>query len=462
MSRPADTMVTSPPSSNTSTSVLEKDEEANIDIPPSRLSANNGLTKEASNALQPSNTRTNILAVSGLTEHPELPNTYVVGWESDDDPTRPLNWPGWRRWGTVLMVSCITFITPVSSTMFASGVPLLMSEFGVQDRVLSAFVVSIFVLGFVFGPIIFSPLSELHGRLPVYHASNILFLIFNVACAVAPNFGALMVFRFLAGAAGSAALAIGGGTIADVIPIHHRGKAMVLFSMGPILGPVIGPVAGGYATQALGWRWIFWIISITSGVVATVCLVIMRETFAPKLLKQRTVKLQKQYGHVNFRSLYWSPLTERQFMVRSMTRPLHMLVNPIVLALSFYLAIGYGYLYLFFTTLSKVFQDQYGFSIGSSGLSFLGCGIGSIMGAGVYAIWADQVHGYLSKKHGGGRPEYRLPALIVGALFMPVGLFIYGWTAEKQVHYVVPMIGSGIFGFALVNIFVSPSIDFSK
>ena len=456
---------------------LEKDEEAAIDTIPisekdDKTSIPNDDTPTSSgyrtengkhfgpdgSELAPSQTRAAILEVSGLSLHPELPNTYIVGWESDDDPTNPLNWAPWRRWGTVFLVSLITLITPLASTMFAAAVPILMEEFDVQSKILNAFVVSIFVLGFVIGPLICSPLSELHGRLPVYHTSNFVFLCFTIACAVAPNLPALMVFRFMAGSAGSAALAIGGGTIADVIPIHHRGKAMVLFSMGPILGPVIGPVGGGFAVQALGWRWIFWILTIASGSVCVLCLGVMRETFAPKILKGRTRKLEKRYRHVAFRSMYWSPLTEKEYLVRSLVRPLRMLVNPIVLSLSLYLAVGYGYLYLVFTTLSLIFRTKYGFGLGAAGLSFLGSGVGSIIGAGVYAYWADTVHQYLSRKHGGVRPEFRLPALMVAAVVMPLGLFMYGWTLEAGVHWMAPQVACGIFGFALVLVFVSPRL----
>lgn len=446
-----------PSSSGSTTHGREKDQEANISekqLEAEELQESQESENDQPTPLQPSKTRAAILEVSGVTYDEQL-NAYIVGWEGPEDPSNPLNWPGVWRWGMVSIVSLITLITPLASTMFAAAVPMLMEEFEVKNRLLSAFVVSIFVLGFVIGPLICSPLSELHGRLPVYHTSNCFFLLMNISCALAPNLPALMVFRILAGAAGSAALAIGGGTIADVIPIHHRGKAMVLFSMGPIVGPVIGPVGGGFAGQALGWRWIFWILSMCSGSVCLLCFLIMRETFAPKILAGRTKKLKKRYPHIEFRSLYYSPLTEFQYMKQSMTRPLHMLINPIVISLSMYLAVGYGYLYLLFTTFSLVFRQQYGFSLGTAGLSFLGCGIGSIIGAGAYAYYGDTVHTYLSKRHGSTQPEFRLPALIVGAIMIPIGLFLYGWTVEYKIHWMVPQIGSGIFGFALVLVFVS-------
>ena len=144
--------------------------------------------------------------------------------------------------------------------MFAPGVPQLMQEFESTNSELASFVVSVFVLGFAVGPLLGAPLSEIYGRLWVFHTCNCLFFTFTVACAVSSSLDMLIVFRFLAGA--SAPYTIGGGTIADLIAQEKRGFAMSLFSMGPLMGPIIGPVAGGFLAQAEGWRWVFWVIAI--------------------------------------------------------------------------------------------------------------------------------------------------------------------------------------------------------
>lgn len=108
----------------------------------------------------------------------------------------------------------------------------------------------------------FAPLSELYGRLPIYHSSNVLFTLFSALSAVSPNLPALIIFRFLSGASGAAPLAIGGGTIADLIRPERRGLVVSVYFVGPILGPALGPVAAGYISQDLGWRWIFWVTAI--------------------------------------------------------------------------------------------------------------------------------------------------------------------------------------------------------
>ena len=146
--------------------------------------------------------------------------------------------------------------------MFAPGVPEVVTEFKSANIQLASFVVSVYILGYAFGPFLIAPLSELYGRLVVYHTCNVGFVVFTIACAVSSNLNMLIGFRFLEGCFGSAPLTLGGGSIADMIIQEKRGAMMSLWAMGPLLGPVVGPVAGGFLSQAKGWRWVFWLITI--------------------------------------------------------------------------------------------------------------------------------------------------------------------------------------------------------
>ena len=146
--------------------------------------------------------------------------------------------------------------------MMSPGVPELMADFGTSNNQVATIVVSIFVLGFAFGPLLLAPLSELYGRVPVYHVCNTVFVIFSAACGLATDIGMLLAFRFLAGFAGVAVVTCGSGTIADLMPPEKRGGAMALWSLGPLVGPVAGPVCAGFLVDAKGWRWVFWVITI--------------------------------------------------------------------------------------------------------------------------------------------------------------------------------------------------------
>lgn len=122
--------------------------------------------------------------------------------------------------------------------MFAPGADALCAEFGITDSTIAALTVTIYILGFALGPLFISPLSEIYGRLIVYHVGNGVYLGFTIGCALSTNTAMFMVFRFMCGVAAASPMSIGGGTIADLYRQEERGKAMALFGLGPLLGPV--------------------------------------------------------------------------------------------------------------------------------------------------------------------------------------------------------------------------------
>lgn len=86
-------------------------------------------------------------------ESAEQEDSNIVDFDGPDDPQNPLNWGFTKRWGTVLLISAITFLTPLASSMFAPGVPEVMRTFESTNSMLAGFMVSVYVLGFSFGPL---------------------------------------------------------------------------------------------------------------------------------------------------------------------------------------------------------------------------------------------------------------------------------------------------------------------
>ncbi|KAK7428786.1 hypothetical protein QQZ08_004711 [Neonectria magnoliae] len=389
---------------------------------------------------------------------PRDPN--IVDWDGPDDPANPQNWSLGKKAVTVCLVSSITFVTPLASSIFAPGIEQVMAEFHSTDEQLSSFIVSVYLIGYSFGPMVLSPLSEMYGRLHIYNINNVLFVVFNIACAKAPNLSGLIVLRLLAGLAGCSPLALGAGTLADTISKEKRGAAMASWIMGPIIGPIIGPIAGGYLTQAKSWRWSFWVVAMVAGVITVVNFIFMRETNAYTILKHKTERLQKETGNTKLRSAADTGRSAQELFRFAIVRPTKMLFfSPIVFLLSVYMAIVYGYLYLIFTAMPLLFQQQYGFTTGSVGLSYLGIGIGSIIGLAISGTTSDSLSRHLTKKNGGEpKPEYRLPVMVIASFTVPLGLFMYGWTAEKNMHWILPIIGTGFLGLGMICAMMGTSV----
>lgn len=333
-----------------------------------------------------------------------------------------------------------------------------MQHFGTTNETLGTLMTTIYLLGYAFGPIVIAPLSELYGRAVTFRSCALLFAIFNVACAVANSFGSLVVYRLLAGIAGSCAGTLGASSIADMIVREKRGAAMSAYIMGPVLGPTIGPIIGGNLTPAAGWRWDFWLMAIASGVMAVCIVLFLHESYPYVILKKKTARLRQHTGNRHLRSaLEDTSKTPRQLFAFSILRPLKMLISrPIVFLMSAYAATAFSYAYLCFTTFPRVFRDQYAFGSGASGLTSIGLGIGFVVGLLFCGAVSDPWSAYLAKKNGGlAKPEYRLPTLIAGAVFVPIGLFWYGWTAEYKTHWIVPITGTAFTGFGIVTAYVS-------
>ncbi|KAL6912461.1 hypothetical protein FSST1_010221 [Fusarium sambucinum] len=382
----------------------------------------------------------------------------IIGWEKpiEEDPENPMNWSKGRKWSIIGILSFITFLTPLASSMMAPGVPEIMTEFKNSSTEASTFIVSIFVLGFAFGPLLMAPLSEIYGRTPVYHVCNSLFVLFTVDCALSQDVGMLMAFRFLSGFVGVAVVTCGSGSIADMVPAEERGAAMAVWSLGPMLGPVVGPVCAGFLIEAKGWRWVFWVTTIVAGVAVLASFLILRETYAPVLLERKAAKLRKATGNDNYRSTD-TKATPREVLLATITRPVRMFIfSPIVMMVCVYVATLYGMLYLLFTTFTFVYKDIYGFGSTGAGLSFIAGGVGNLLGLFFVGFFSDKLIRQAKLEGIPVSPEQRLDLRLTvpTALCLPIGLIIYGWTAEERLHWIVPMIGTSILGFGMIGIFM--------
>ena len=220
-----------------------------------------------------------------------------------------------------------------------------MAEFKIDNLQLASFVVSVYILGFAAGPLIIAPLSELYGRVPVYHVCNIGFTIFAVACALAPNMHSLIVFRFLNGIFGSCPATIGGGSITDMIPQERRARVMAGYSIGALFAPILGPMMGGLLAHVLGWRWDFWLLAILGAIFSLLQLFVLRETYYTVILARKVAKMRKVTGRTQLRSKLDTGLSPLAYFVTNIVRPANMLTSsPIVIVTSVFIAITYGYM----------------------------------------------------------------------------------------------------------------------
>ncbi|RYP75276.1 hypothetical protein DL771_002496 [Monosporascus sp. 5C6A] len=389
-------------------------------------------------------------------EASESRDANIVDWDGPHDAENPMNWGLGKVVVSLSIVCVVTFLSSLASSIFAPGIPQVLEDFKSTSSELGSFIVTVYVIGYVFGPLLIAPLSEIYGRSPLYLSCLGLFVVFNVACALAPSLPALVAFRLFAGLGGSAPLALSVGTIADIIAYKNRGKVAAVWNVGPMLGPIIGPIAGGYLIEAKGWRWSFWLVAIASGAVFIFSLFFLRETYAYAILNRRVSRLRKQTGNPYLRSALYQGGSAIEKLKKAIIRPTKMLTcSPTILLISFIMFLFYGYFYLLFTAMPVFLQAEYGFSTGSIGLTYIGPGVGSFVALLISGSISDRLARRMTKPGTAPKPEYRVPLLVAASFIVPIGLFWTGWTAESHQHWILPIIGTSILSVGVTLAFMS-------
>ncbi|CVL12698.1 hypothetical protein FPRO06_08449 [Fusarium proliferatum] len=386
---------------------------------------------------------------------------FEVGWDGgDNDILCPRSFHKTKKWLIIIIVSSGSLCVTAASSIYTSTYEQMEDEFG-NSREVSILGLSFFVLGIGLGPMFLGPLSEFYGRRLIYIVSWTLYVIFIIPQAVAQNIETVIVSRFLDGFAGSAFLAVSGGTVGDLFTADELQAPMLMFSLAPFVGPSIGPLIGGFINYNTDWRWTHWTLLIWAFVLLLGIMFLVPETYHPILLKNKAKQLRKETGDGR-----WKAPTEKvqksatSAIGRSLLRPFQLLIfEPMCLNLCIFTAIVLGILYLFFGAFHLVFGDIYGFNLWQNGCSFLGILVGMLLAAGLDPLWHN-IRNKLIRKlsdetgvEGNSQPEFRLPPAILGGVLVPVGIFMFAWSCYPWVHWIVPIIGSAVFGAGILLVF---------
>lgn len=336
-----------------------------------------------------------------------------------------------------------------------------MQEFRTTDPYLSSFVLSIYVLGYAVGPLLISPLSELFGRVPLYHFCNILFSICTILCGRTTSLRSLAVARLFAGIGGSSVFALAPSSIADMFPKEERGAVLALVALGYNLGPSVSPTAGSYINAIRSWRWIFYTSGGIGLVITMLSFVGLSETYEPALLRRKAARLRKQkrvpdYGPRS-RFDFDQHTTMRSVLTKAMLMPLRMLVlSKGIFLTSMLTAVGYGCMYFLYSTIPTTFMVTYAWSPKRVGLAYLGTAVGALIGMIAGAKSSDAITRKRGKR-GDNRAENRLLPMCFFWPMVSIGLLTYAWSAQNQAHWTVLLVGSSIFGIGTMSSIVRAS-----
>jgi len=399
-----------------------------------------------------------------------------------DKYVSPFEWSQWRK-TYVTWVACLsTVCAAYSAGAYSSGEEQMAREWHVSG-VATEVGITTFTCGFAAFPMFLAPFSEINGRRPVFIASGAAFLLFQMACALVPSYGGMLVCRFIAGCACSTFSTISGGVVSDLYHAKDRNAAMTLFSAASLFGTGLGPMISGFIAQHTTWRWIFYAQLILDGVLLAIIVIFFKETRGSVLLSRKAKALNKWYEQLEQQGFYGvempSPTTpqktfrqrirwkvrsdeERASLFKMITislyRPFRMLVTePVVFFFSLWAAFSWAVLYMTFSAIPLVFTTTYGFNLEESGGVFAAISIASILFL-IIAINQDKLaRRYLSQRRGlFDAPEGRLFFACVESALLPIGCIWFGVTgAYPDIPWIVPALGLGCVTMGIFSIYLA-------
>jgi DHA1 family multidrug resistance protein-like MFS transporter len=371
----------------------------------------------------------------------------LVDWEGPNDPDNPQNWSRKYRWYTIMILAFMTFVVSFASSVFSTATVVTAEQFGVSQEVM-ILGVTLYVVGFAVGPLIFGPASELYGRRTPLMVGVFGFIIFQIPIGVATNLETIFVCRFFGGAFGSAALAIVPGMAVDLFDPVERAMATMAYAAAVFCGPALGPIIGSLTVvnKNLGWHWTAWFTMIMEVFFFTIALFTLKETFPAVILKKKAARLRQETRNWALHTkLEEDPVQVGYLMQKYGLKPAQMMIRePILIVMTIYISLVYGILYLIFFAYPFSFEGDRGMSPSIGSLPFIAIFIGVLI-ACVSLAWETKAI-FMPKfvKAKKVIPEERLPPMMVGGVVLVIGLFWFAWTSQPSISP-WPQIISGVF-----------------
>ena len=368
--------------------------------------------------------------------------------------------PWWKKWTILSVIFLVQMSMNFNTGVYANAVPGLVQEFGISEQA-ARVGQAVFLIAYAFGCELWAPWSEEFGRWPIMQLSLFLVNIWQIPCAVVPNYGTIVVCRVLGGlssAGGSVTL----GMTADMWEAEDQGFAVAFVVLSSVGGSTVGPFFGGIIGQYLSWPWVFWIQLIVGGVTQAMHFFLVRETRATILIDREAKRRRKNGDDI------WGPnelqevRMDMKEVLRVWRRPFEMFIRePIVLFLSLLSGFSDALIFVFTNSFTLVFE-QWNFTVLAVGMTFGAILIGYLI---AYAIFLPDIWRQMSLRHKHGNsvrlPERRLLLLLYICPLEPIGLLGFAWTTMGPAYtpWIAPCIFAALIAMANYGIYMA-TIDY--
>ncbi|KAI1282172.1 major facilitator superfamily domain-containing protein [Xylaria sp. FL0933] len=375
-----------------------------------------------------------------------------------------------QKWLIILIASTAATFSGFASNIYFPALSTIARDLNVSLELINLTVTSYLILQGI-APSFWGPLSDVKGRRITYCFTFLVFLGACVGLAESRNYATVIVLRSLQSAGSASTIAIGAAVIGDITTREERGGFMGIFQAGLLAPVAIGPVIGG-ALTLLGWRAIFWFLTIYSGVFLILLIIFLPETLRsvvsngsvrpssltarfPLTIYQRTTK-------VKF-SPQPAPVAKTARI--DLIGPFRILFSKQAAPIIVFLGIYYAVWQMTITAMSTLFKSNYGLSETQIGLTYIANGAGSIIGTLITGKILDADFRRVKAKHESQTSQEdvdyatfpiekaRLRLVPIFAGLQCASVLVFGWTIQysHRVHIAVPIITTFFTGWALVS-----------
>jgi len=163
--------------------------------------------------------------------------------------------------GLIIVLGALTAVAPLATDMYVPGFPALGRTLHSSSSAVQL-TMTAFLAGLVVGQLVIGPISDGIGRRRLLIGGAIGFAAFSIACALAPNIGALTGARFLQGVTGAAGMVLARATITDRVAGVELSRHFALLAQVMGVAPIAAPILGGAVLSVSGWRAIFLLLAV--------------------------------------------------------------------------------------------------------------------------------------------------------------------------------------------------------
>lgn len=374
----------------------------------------------------------------------------------EGDRENPFNW-SWARKSFISILLCLmTLFVGLATTAYSSGVTRMTRDLGVSTELGQ---LGLFTFNFVcaIAPLFLAPFCELVGRRVVYVGAYILFAVTFIGLALGKNIATILVCRALLGLFGCVGTILVGGTFSDMYMPDKRATPMAGFSYVAILGTVAAPIYAGFIDETIGWRWIEGIQGLSNIPLLLLVAIFLQETRGGAIIQKRAKLFRQQTGDERYKANNeLEAPTLKHMLHNSSVKAIHMLLTePAVLAFGLWIGFAWFVTFLFLSVIPITFQEKRGWSEGIAGLPYISLCVGTSIGFVTNFIQIRKYDAISAARHRRLVPESRLYGAMFGAIWLPIGLFIYSFTQYGYLHWIGPTVALAPIAIGIFYIFES-------